>query len=176
MANILSIDLEMNQPTNTIIQVGYCIGNFRTGNVLAKRCFNIHTKEILREDIITLTGITQSDVDTSPYSLQDTFEIIKKDKEKYEYSRNPITWGCGDIHTYKEQLNNIEINKYFGRRYTDVKTIFITYCLAKGIPFKGGLSKSLKKLSIDFDGNEHNALDDAINTFNIYYELLQRIK
>jgi inhibitor of KinA sporulation pathway (predicted exonuclease) len=176
MENVLSLDLEFNQPSQTIIQVGYCIGNVKTGEVLEKRCFDIHCKEEINPFITTLTGVTQSDVDNSEFTLEKTYEVIKEDKEKYQFFSAPLTWGHGDLSSYKEQAKLPTTDKIFGRRYTDVKTVFITYCVANDIMYRSGLSKSMRKLGLSFDGRKHNAMCDAINTFVIYHELLKRMK
>ena len=59
--NVMFLDLEMNNPTENkeIIQIGTCIGNVNTGEVLSKKSYMIKTIEPLTEYITKLTNITQ---------------------------------------------------------------------------------------------------------------------
>ena len=34
--NVMALDLELNQPSKSIIQIGICIGNIQTGEILEK--------------------------------------------------------------------------------------------------------------------------------------------
>ena len=61
----------------------------------------------------------------------------------------------------------------FGRRWLDVKTVYIAWCHARGKEGFGGLSSSMKKLKLKFEGRAHNAAIDAWNTFRMYRALLQ---
>jgi inhibitor of KinA sporulation pathway (predicted exonuclease) len=65
---------------------------------------------------------------------------------------------------------------YFGRRFIDVKTVFISYQWANNFKHQAGLANALTKLSLNFQGKKHNAKDDAKNTFLIFHELLRRFK
>ena len=59
----LALDLEMNQPSGKIIQVGIAIGsaNDRRDQYITKKWY-INPNEPLDQFIIDLTGITQSDI------------------------------------------------------------------------------------------------------------------
>ena len=67
---LVSIDLEMNQPSEKIIQVGAALGNVRTVEVTSRFDVNVNPNEALDSRIIRLTGIRQSDVDNAGSLLQ----------------------------------------------------------------------------------------------------------
>lgn len=171
----MAFDLELNQPSNTIIQVGVCVGNLKSGEILYKYSENIYCDEPISEFITKLTKITQEDVQNGK-GLFETYINICEAHRKYGCFRNPITWGGGDCTLLKEQLPSLidEEGFLFGRRWIDAKTVFISKCFAEGASPKSGLAKSLTRLNLHFEGTKHTAVDDAVNTFRIYRELLTK--
>ncbi len=73
--NIVCLDLELAQPSNKIIEVGYCIGNFTTGEIKYKGYSFCNPEEQLSQYIIDLTSITQSDVDSAGSAL-DAYNVL----------------------------------------------------------------------------------------------------
>lgn len=193
---ITSLDLEMNtDDAREIIQIGACVGDIRTNIIFEKLSCIIKIKNKLHNfdehgkcDITKLTGITQKDVDNG-ISIFEAYKKVSElhnkvyntiNDESYKPFRNPLTWGGGDSLELLEELNRkrslvdkilknnfIDDDLYcFGRRWIDVKTLFLNHQLVKGeTTMQGGLSRSLIKVGLQFKGRKHNALDDAINTF-----------
>lgn len=180
--NLLSIDLEMNQPSGTIIQVGYVVGNVETGEILLEKRHYIHTKELLTEFITGLTGIKQHHVaEENSMSLMDSYKEIVEDMKKYECFRNPLTWGGGDSIELKQQLLleghlKPEDDYVFGRRWLDCKTVYLSYAISNGLSMRGGLARTLLRFGLRFNGRKHDATDDAKNTFVLYRKLLEEMK
>jgi inhibitor of KinA sporulation pathway (predicted exonuclease) len=181
--NFLSLDLESNQPSGTIIQVGACVGNLKSGEILEEYSAFIHTDEILSDFIIKLTSIKQKDVNNG-ISLVKAYECLISMFEKWNCQNRGcvLTWGGSDTQDLKNQLGLKDYNKkpepntwYFGRRWIDVKTIFVAYQCANDKKHQAGLSKALTKVGLQFKGRKHNAKFDAINTFRIFRELMKRM-
>lgn len=170
----------MNQPSGKIIQIGAVVGDVGTGEIVEELSIFVNPKECLSQYIIDLTGINQKDVDLG-LPLLSAYEELKKIHSKYQSFINPICWGGGDS---LELLNQIKLENpnfkdadwCFGRRWVDVKTVFISYRLGNKNKFQGGLAKSMTKLGLKFQGKKHNAKDDAKNTFLMYCELIKRFK
>jgi len=173
--NIISLDMEYEQPCQTIIQVGVVVGNLKSGEILEEYCSHVKVDILLSEYIRKLTGIKQKDIDNGK-SLQKIYEDLKELHKKYECFRNPLCWGGGDSVDLRNNLNLDDEMFLFGRRWIDVKTVFISYMFSKGESHKSGLAKSLIRLGMNFNGKKHNARDDARNTFFIYKKLLEIIK
>ncbi|NDD84129.1 hypothetical protein EBZ38_07625 [bacterium] len=176
--NLISLDLEMNQPSNTIIQVGVVVGNISNGVVYEKHCFYTDTKEQISQYITTLTKVTNDDLKTHGQSLTSIYSEIKRLHEYYLCFRNPLTWGGGDSILLRKQLNETgeHIDWTLGDRWIDAKTVYQSYCFANDMKPQSGLAKSMTKLGLKFQGAKHNAMDDAYNTFSIYYTLLKRME
>ena len=174
--NFLSLDLELNQPSGSIIQVGYVIGNLKSGEIFQEVCDNIKVEEEINPFITNLTGITQKDVDNG-IDIRESYANMCDFHKEYNCFRNNLQWGQGDSECL-ERLVRKEITEVewflFGRRSIDVKTVFISYRWANGLNAQAGLAKALNKLGFNFEGKKHNSLCDAKNTFIIYRELLKK--
>lgn len=173
-----ALDLEMNQPSGTIIQIGAAVGNIETGEVIETLSVIINPKENLSESIVKLTGITQEQVDSGAELREGYRQLIDLHK-KHNSFINPITWGGGDSAELMDQLRkedpSFDHQWGFGRRWIDAKTVYVSYRLATGQKIQSGLANSLTKVGLSFRGTKHNAKDDAVNTFYMYHELLKII-
>lgn len=169
---ILSLDMEYNQPSQTIIQVGYVIGDLETGEILERVCREVKVDEIVSDYIVNLTGITQDQIEAGS-SLEDIYKEMKALHTKHGCFRNALTWGGGDSDDLRHALGLDDERYLFGRRWIDAKTVYVSRCFAKGLKHQSGLAKSMLKLGLRFEGRKHNALDDAENTFRIYRKLLE---
>lgn len=173
-----SLDLELAQPSNKIISIGAVIGNIRTGEILEEFHEFVNPNEQLSPFIMELTKIKQSDVDAG-LTLEDAYSKLKALQKKHKSFVNPITWGGGDSQFMQQQLkdrNPAFEGWCFGRRWIDVKTLYVSYRLANGEQVQGGLSKAMTKFGLAFKGQKHNAKDDSLNTFIFYHTLLQLLK
>lgn len=176
-----SLDLELNQPSGKIIQIGAAIGHLATGEILEKFSCFIKIDEPLDERIIKLTGITESDL-ASGITLEEGYRQLAAIHINHKAFMNPIVWGGGDSLAIRHELEERdpdffkEHNFCFGRRWIDIKTIYQMYRFANGLKMQSGLSKSLGRFGLQFKGKKHNALDDAVNTFLFAAKLLERLK
>jgi inhibitor of KinA sporulation pathway (predicted exonuclease) len=173
-----SLDLEMNQPSGKIIQIGACVGNIATGQIFEKLSVFINCNEHLNPAITELTKITQEDVNNG-LTLEEGYRKLQRLHEKYGAFINAITWGGGDSSELAEQLKaeNPHFEGWcFGRRWLDTKTLFVSWRFANGQPIQGGLARSMTKVGLKFNGQKHNATDDAVNTFYMYKAMLEKLK
>ena len=171
-----SLDLEMNQPSGTIISLGAVVGNIDTGEILEKLSVIVNPKEQLSEFIIGLTGITQDQVNNG-VTLEEAYLTLKAMHQKYNSFRNPITWGGGDSKEILDQLgmDQEDENWCFGRRWIDAKTLFVSWRFANGLSIQGGLKNACNKIGVKFQGPAHRADLDALNTFHAYRVMLQKL-
>jgi inhibitor of KinA sporulation pathway (predicted exonuclease) len=171
------IDLELNQPSGKIIQIGAVIGDTNTGDITHRLKVYVNPQEPLSQFIIDLTGITQSVIDKEGITLTEAYLQLKEFHLRHSTFMNPLTWGGGDSQEIFDQLPvGDRIDWPFGRRWIDAKTLYVSECIAKGLPVQGGLSKVMTKYNLKFQGKKHDALDDAENTFRLYKEMLVIIR
>lgn len=174
----LSLDLEMNQPSGKIIQIGACIGDFETGQIISDFSVYVNPQETIQPFITNLTGITAIHIKNG-YTLQVAYDMLLAYIKGTGVFMNPITWGGDDNRILMEQLlidipnsDKSNIKWPFGHRYIDTKTLYVSWCIANNLQFKGGLSSSMNRVGLTFQGREHNAMYDAINTMRMYFKML----
>lgn len=177
--NIISIDLEMNQPTGTIIQIGYVIADVKTRKLKISKSIIINTLEEIHPEIERLTGITQDDVDNSEYALSDAYRELCEDMNKFQVTKHPLQWGT-DHFELRNQLN-ISWEEYtFRRRAHDIKSLYQLYQMSKpNSKTISGLQRSLKQLDMEWDnkfGKPHDALADAYNTLLTYFKIADKMR
>ena len=174
--NFMTLDLEMNQPSGKIIQIGAVIGNLASGKIIAEYLCHIKVHEMISDYIHNLTGISQEDVKHG-ITLDQAYRSLSQLHKRYECFCNPITWGGGDSLELRNQLGWPTDKMFlFGRRWIDAKTLFISLRFARGQHHQAGLARALRKFNMEFQGKKHCAVDDARNTFLIYRRMLQELK
>lgn len=168
----------MNQDSGKTIQVGACVYDLYKEIITDKFCVFVNPREKLNPKIIELTGITQDQVDNESYSTKEAYFLLKKFKEKNKTFLNPIVWGSGtwndSTHLHKEAQPG-EAN-FMGHRVIDIKTIYQMYRMVNSKKVKGGLATACEELGISFEGKNHNALDDSINTVKVFAKLIKLLK
>jgi inhibitor of KinA sporulation pathway (predicted exonuclease) len=170
---ITCLDLEFNQPTGRIIQIGAVVGDTDNGNVLDRYRAYVDPKEPLQPYIIDLTGVTEEDIKTKGTDLSTAYKGLKALHIKHDSFMNPVTWGGGDSQTIFDQLSNDDKADWcFGRRWLDAKTLHVTKMISQGKVLSGGLSSAMKAYNLKFQGRKHDALVDAENTWHIYYHMI----
>lgn len=175
---LVALDLEMNQPSGRIIQIGACVGQWLTGEIVSS--FSQLARpamEPLDPHIVDLTGITSERMAREGVSLEEAYARLQAWLAPYREQRhlNPLTWGGGDSLTLREQLGFGDERWAFGRRWLDVKTVYQTWRMLQNKPIEGGLAKAMTKLGLAFIGRKHDAKDDAVNTFRMYHALLKAL-
>lgn len=176
----LALDLEMNQPSGKIIQVGIAIGTYDdyVQDCISTYSFYVNPDEPISEFITELTGITDETIEKNSVYHQYIADKIASIMSEHNIFMNPVTWGCGDTQAlFKEfQDRNIEFES-FGRRWIDVKTWYVFDRLAKGKSVSGGLKSAMTVLSknkLQFKGDQHKADVDALNTLRLFFYMLDK--
>jgi hypothetical protein len=90
---LVSLDLELNQPSRRIIQIGAVVGNIRTGEIVSRFDSKVSPDEELSPAIVKLTKIKQEEVDAAP-KVREAYESLKRWLDPFAGDRvlNPITW------------------------------------------------------------------------------------
>lgn len=172
------LDLEMNQPSGKICQIGAVIGDTITGEIEQRLRIYVNPGEPIAPYITELCGITQEQIDAEGVSLTEAYTQLRDWHLKYSDFMNPVTWGGGDNAELLNQLGNDTIADWcFGRRWIDAKTLVVSRMIARDNKiYSGGLASAMKRFGLKFQGRKHDAQDDAENTWKIYYHMLYLIR
>lgn len=157
-----ALDLEMNQPSGKIIQIGAVVGNIRTGEILEHFSEYVNPHEEITPFINTLTGITQANVENA-FELETVALNLQTMLTQSNACVSPITWGNGDLWSLKTQIQNKNLFKIY--REIDIKTIHQFLRIVNSQSMKAGLEKALISNGLTFVGIPHDAYYDAYNTF-----------
>ena len=172
----LALDLELNQPSGKIIQVGIAIGdkNTRFEDYIVRKWY-IDPQEPISEFINDLTGITDSDIRAEAYSHEHVARELGELIREHKVFVNPVTWGGGDsVELLAEFCKNHADFPHFGRRWIDVKTWYTYLMLTRGKAASGGLASAMGYFKLHFKGQAHRADVDAQNTLALFFKLLER--
>lgn len=182
--------------TTKIIQLGYCIFNATTKEILHTGGDYVTIDKPLTEFIIKLTGITQHDHDTKGIHISEAISnMIAACKEYGVTFRQLVTWGNGDCEALREAWlelpRHTDDKWYFGNAVCNVKSVYQAKRIAEGKNFHGGLSTAMKKCDLIFTPyvelhetqvngythihtdvyEAHDARCDSFNTALIYLHL-----
>lgn len=174
--NYLALDLEMNQPSNKIIQVGITIGNAgQNPKDWLKKFWYLNPYEQITPEIEALTGINQFNVENEDTPLKDVAQELGDLIYKHNVFVNPVTWGVGDTQLLLKTFVDANIEfKHFGRRWVDVKSFHTFLNFAKGKSVTGGLKSVMGSYKLQCEGTAHRADVDAYNTLKLFFHLLER--
>jgi len=166
-----ALDLELEQPSNKIIQIGAC--KFDDSGIIDTFCAYVKQDEPLSEYIHKLTGITDEDLNGGT-TLEEAFLALVNFTSDCD-NKQAVVWGEGDMRCLREQLPPL-ITWPYGRRICDVKAIHQFIGPELGLNGSGGLSKTMNKYGLSFCGRKHNATADAVNTSRLYNKFKELIK
>lgn len=168
------LDLEHNQPSGKICQIGMVVGDTQTGEITHRLKIYVNPGEPIAHFITELCGITQEQINQQGVSLSEAYLQVKDFHRQYSEFMNPVTWGGGDSETLRVQLGFGDTDDWcFGRRWIDAKTLAVSRMIARdNTVLSGGLSSAMKRFGLKFTGRKHDAQDDAENTFKIYHHML----
>lgn len=129
---------------------------------------------IMSSKIIELTNLLQEEVNGAK-SFKEVFLLledwIKNDKCIF------ISWGPDDIRVL---IGDNDRNEYNLDIINTIKSNFIDfqseYGFHRGSKQAISLKNALSYYNIEFQGNQHNALDDAYNLFRVYKEYIYEIQ
>lgn len=158
---------EQGDQSTEIIQIGICSLNLATKQIEQQHSYFIKPKFSTISNYCTaLTGITTKTL-KGAMPLSDACNSIIK---KYG-TRNRVwtSYGIGDKTRFREDCIKKVAEYPFGPHHIDASLWFhLKYLLHDNI----GLSDALKMVELEFEGTQHDALWDAINTAKLLKHII----
>lgn len=163
------LDMEMNQPSGSLIQLGAVCLDIKTGRMESTFNEYINPNEIIDPFIVDLTGIDQETVDKSGTLEQVLKRFWMWCKENK--CENIASWGSDNIILLRESRvcgiipPRLKIN-------LDLKSVFnVARAAFPNKKASGGLKATLLLFNLEFEGRQHDALVDSINTAKLLFLL-----
>jgi inhibitor of KinA sporulation pathway (predicted exonuclease) len=131
--------------------------------------------------IMDLTGIKPSDLVGAQPIAAVLEDLVRwrggiADQSPGGVLTNPFTWGGLD-HIELCRQADVDHAGIFGRRFNDVKTVYVAWRMGQGKDhIKGGLARALTKFGLAFQGRIHDATDDSVNTFRAWMAMVKQFK
>jgi inhibitor of KinA sporulation pathway (predicted exonuclease) len=191
---LIAVDLELTQVAerqSQIIQIGACVINTKTYEIEKKFvqiCKPSDSKDrveglgLAQNGITTiteLTGISSEQVENGmpiKEALDKWVEFVNEAKAGWRF----VEWGGFDCKELARNMQRFKIGheEYgYNRRETkiDLKAFVAVIKDMKHKQSRGGLNSAMKEFGLEFEGNEHNALADAVNTGRLFLHLLEQM-
>lgn len=164
--NYVVLDFEANNQDNIkeIIEIGAVKVNENNEIIDTYQSFVKPTlAPTLNGFIKRLTGITQEDVD----SARDFVEVFAEFSKWVEEDSSIVIWGNMDRRFLNKDLSLHNISSDMPERFVNIQTDVSKLLLHND---DISLKKAIQLLGIKHDGNNHRALNDAINTAKIFFK------
>lgn len=171
--NVIVVDLEMSQPSRKIIQIGAVFMNLKTGVIINEFDVFVNPEEQLSDFIIKLTGITQKQVDKGSKiqdALMEFWSWVEQNK-----CRNLQAWGSDVWELIQESQSN-QIAYPNIRSYNIKELATIVKTALPSASSRGGLLKTMELFGLTFEGRQHNALVDSLNTAKLLFFIKEQFR
>jgi inhibitor of KinA sporulation pathway (predicted exonuclease) len=175
---MIFVDLELNQPSNSIIQIGAVCMNLSTGKVVDSFDVICNPGEYPNDFITKLTGITKENVmDGQP--LKNALSDFWRWVNSCSVGNRVAAWGRDvqeliDASVYYK-LRFKWPKQYDVKQFVNMYQFFASENSSSPNKLNKGLFMAVQDSGLDFVGTQHNAYDDALNTANIFYLVKKQI-
>ncbi|MGF9697525.1 MULTISPECIES: 3'-5' exonuclease [Paenibacillus] len=128
-------------------------------------------KSVLSTDTIQFTGITQKDIDAAPLFPEALQNFIAWMGNDVYYM---CSWGPDDRSKLISHCRTHQLDVAWITNHNDLQQQWSRTVRKEGKFRQLGLTQALELCGIEFDGTQHRALDDAINTAKVFMHQFDR--
>lgn len=176
------IDLEMNQPSGTVIQIGSVHLNMNTGEITRRLSIITNPGELPCSRISALTGI-------SPEQVSEGMLLIPAIQKLWEDAGTKVRLGAWGKDWKWVTQNVVHYALHDPKRHNplphpdiilgkslDMQSFYRTLMILRGDKKKPGLKVTAKNLGVEWEGSEHDAQDDAYMTAKVWWAIAQSLR
>lgn len=145
----------------------------RAYHVLPIECTYVQPRDSTVSEFCTqLTGITQAHLDQNGATFDEAMERLRKACQGPEYVYSWASFGLDDRVFLQKQCKAFDVRYALSENHYDIQGLLT---LMRGDK-KSGLQKALKSFGLTFEGQPHNAMDDAVNAARVLGEMVKRYR
>ncbi|MBR2567206.1 MAG: exonuclease domain-containing protein [Paenibacillus sp.] len=130
-------------------------------------------KSVLSSDTVQFTGITQKDIDAAPLFPEALSQFIDWMGSEPYYM---CSWGPDDRSKLISHCRTHQLDVAWITNHNDLQQQWSRAMRKEGKFRQLGLAQALEICGIEFDGTQHRALDDAINTAKVFIHQFDEFK
>ncbi|WP_434758351.1 exonuclease domain-containing protein [Paenibacillus amylolyticus] len=130
-------------------------------------------KSVLSTDTVQFTGITQKDIDAAPLFPAALSQFINWMGTEPYYM---CSWGPDDRNKLISHCRTHQLDVAWITNHNDLQQQWSRAMHTEGKFRQLGLAQALELCGIEFDGTQHRALDDAINTAKVFIHQFHQFK
>jgi len=130
-------------------------------------------KSVLSTDTVQFTGITQKDIDAAPLFPAALRQFIDWMGNEPYYM---CSWGPDDRNKFISHCRTHHLDVAWITNHNDLQQQWSRAMHKEGKFRQLGLAQALELCGIEFDGTQHRALDDAINTAKVFMHQFDKFK
>lgn len=130
-------------------------------------------KSVLSTDTVQFTGITQKDIDAAPLFPAALSQFVAWMGNEPYYM---CSWGPDDRNKLISHCRTHQLDVAWITNHNDLQQQWSRAMHKEGKFRQLGLAQALELCGIEFDGTQHRALDDAINTAKVFMHQFDKFK
>lgn len=152
-----------------IIEIGICRLHLETGKIDEKRGFLIKpTRSTMSDYCTSLTSITPEQL-AEGVTFEDACQQIADIYQPQDYLWG--SWGGYDLRMFKAQSELFGVSYPMSESHVNLKQLY------GDVQRKGrrcGLARAIRYEGLTMDGHHHRGMDDAWNTAQLLFKLIQQ--
>lgn len=152
-----------------IIQIGICEFNTFDKKISREKSFLVKPENELSEFCKTLTGLTDKKLSRA----NDLKTVCDNISRLYSKHKTWMSWGKDNL-LMKNGCESKGVDSPIPE--SNFVDFSIMYSMLHGLVKQPSLIKSMEKNNIVFEGDEHDAMYDAINTARLFSALMGKLK
>jgi inhibitor of KinA sporulation pathway (predicted exonuclease) len=168
------LDLEMNQPSGSIIEIGAVCIDLKTGRQISAFSELININEILNPFITELTGIRPEELALAkslPVVLAEFWAWVEE-----QNVRNIASWGT-DYYLLTEESKKAKVIYPGKLRFLNIKEFASVFrACFPAVKQTGGLKATMNLFGLEFEGRQHRGLNDSIQTARLLVLLKENMR
>ncbi|MDO7907169.1 3'-5' exonuclease [Paenibacillus sp. JX-17] len=131
-------------------------------------------RSVLSSDTVQFTGITQKDIDAAP--LFPHAAVLFREWLAADAPYYLCAWGPDDRSKLLSHCRTHEVDASWICNTNDLQQQLSRSLSSEGTYRQIGLKQALELCGIEFDGRQHLALDDALNTAEVFKHYFDRFE
>lgn len=182
----ISVDIECNQPSGKIIQIGAAAFDTNIPEEVERVDIHIDPGEPInwdhqiRADGLTLGDLLPYDqiyVNMASMTPKEGFELFWDFVSESRCGKKFIQWGSGDMERIRNESDDLCVDYPKGLRVVDLKGLYqLFFQPAMKLPKGFGLGTAMENCGLIFRGIPHDASADAYNTGRLAQHLYRQIE